>query len=68
MAKNLGISRELVYNWLEYLNNSGLLNEIYAYGKGNSLIRKPAKIYLNNTNLMHAVHRSLKRETEIGAV
>ena len=49
MSKNLGISRELIYNCLEYLSSSGLLNEVFPPGKGNNLVRKPAKIYLLTT-------------------
>jgi uncharacterized protein len=62
MSKNLGISREMIYNCLEYLN------DLFASGKGNNLIRKPGKIYLNNTNLLNAVHGSLKLESEIGGI
>ena len=68
MSKNLGISREMIYNCLEYLNSSGLLNDLFPSGKGNNLIRKPGKIYLNNTNLLNAVNGSLKLETEIGGI
>lgn len=68
MSKNLGVSRELVYNCLEYLSGSGLLNDVFPFGKGNSLVRKPAKIYLNNSNLLNAINRSLKREAEVGGV
>jgi len=68
MSKNLGISREMVYNCLEYLSSSGLLNDLFPSGKGNALIRKPGKIYLNNVNLLHAIHGSLKLESEIGGL
>lgn len=68
MSKNLGVSRELVYDCLEYLSSSGLLNDVFPAGKGNNLIRKPAKIYLNNSNLLNAMNRSLKREAEVGGV
>lgn len=68
MSKNLGISRELVYNCLEYLTHSGLLSEVAPFGKGNTLIRKPGKIYLSNSNLLYAIHGSLKTETDIGAI
>jgi len=53
---------------IKYLGNSGLLNDVFAAGKGNNLIRKPAKIYLNNSNLLGAINRSLKRDTEVGGV
>lgn len=68
MSKNLGISREMVYNCLEYLNSSGLLNDLFPSGKGNRLIRKPSKIYLNNANLLNAIHGSLKLESDIGGI
>lgn len=68
ISKSLGISREVVYNCLEYLKNSGLLNDIYPSGKGHSLIRKPAKIYLNNVNLLHAIQGSLRLETDVGGI
>lgn len=68
MSKNLGISRELVYNCLEYLSSSGLLNEVFASGKGNNLIRKPAKIYLNNSNILNAINGTLKLETDVGGI
>jgi predicted AAA+ superfamily ATPase len=68
MSKNLGISRELVYNCLEYLNNSGLLQDVFSGSKGNNLIRKPAKIYLNNSNLLHAINRSLKQDNDRGGI
>lgn len=68
MSKNLGVSREMVYNCLEYLINSGLLNEILPAGKGNHLIRKPAKLYLNNSNLLNAIYGNLKLEGDIGGI
>lgn len=68
MSKNLGVSREMVYNCLEYLSSSGLLNDIFPSGKGNNLIRKPGKIYLNNVNLLYAIHGSLKLESDIGGI
>lgn len=68
ISKNLGISREMVYNCIEYLNSSGLLNDLFSSGKGHSLIRKPSKIYLNNVNLLYAIHGSLKLESDIGGI
>lgn len=68
MSKNLGISREMVYNCLEYLSSSGLLNDIFPAGKGNNLIRKPGKIYLNNSNLLNAIHGQLRLENDVGGI
>ncbi|MEN9654234.1 MAG: hypothetical protein RL235_346 [Chlamydiota bacterium] len=68
MSKNLGSSRELVYNCIEYLSSSGLLNEVFPFGKGNTIIRKPGKIYLNNPNLLYAINGSLKLRADVGGV
>lgn len=68
MSKNLGVSREMLYNCLEHLNSSGLLCDLFPSCKGNSLIRKPGKIYLNNSNLLTAINGSLKFEGNVGAI
>lgn len=68
ISKNLGISREMVYNCLEHLSSSGLLNTILPFGKGNCLVRKPGKIYLNNVNLLNAINGSLKVEGDVGGI
>lgn len=67
ISSSVGVSREVVYNCLEYLGHSGLLQNLYAAAEGMKLVRKPGKIYLNNTNLLHAINGSLKRESSMGA-
>jgi len=66
ISSSLGVSREMVYNCLEYLGQSGLLHNLYPAGEGMKLIRKPGKIYLNNTNLLSAINGTLKRDSGIG--
>ena len=68
ISSSLGISREVIYNCLEYLGHSGLLSNLYPTAEGMKLIRKPGKIYLNNTNLLHAINGSLKRDSGSGGV
>ncbi len=68
ISKNLGVSREMIYNCLEYLIRSGLLNEVFHSGRGNTLVRKPGKIYINNTNLLYAIHGNLRLETDLGGI
>ncbi|MBS0629802.1 MAG: ATP-binding protein [Verrucomicrobia bacterium] len=68
MSKNLGISRETIYECLDYLSHSGLLMDLYPSGRGNALVRKPGKIYLNNANLLNAIHGSLKLESDVGGI
>lgn len=66
MSKNLSTSREMIYNCLEYLSQSGLLIELPPSGKENQLIRKPGKIFLNNGNLLNTIYGSLKIEGDGG--
>lgn len=66
ISSSLGVSREIVYNCLEYLGHAGLLQNLYYAAEGTKLIRKPGKIYLNNTNLLYAINGTLKRESGIG--
>lgn len=68
ISSSIGVSRELIYNCLEYLNHSGLLQNVYPQAEGMKLIRKPGKIFLNNTNLLHAINGSLKRDAGVGGV
>ena len=68
ISSSIGVSREVIYNCLEYLDHAGLLQNLYVRAEGMKLIRKPSKIYLNNTNLLHAINGSLKREGGLGAV
>ncbi len=66
ISSGLGVSREVIYNCLEYLGHSGLLQNLFPAAEGMKLIRKPGKIYLNNTNLLRAINGSLKRDVGIG--
>lgn len=68
MSNTFNVSREMIYNALEYLNRSGLLNNLFPFAKGNALLRKPGKIYLNNPNLLYAINGSIKLDARRGTV
>lgn len=48
------ISRVKLYDYIEYLNDGQMLLLVDEYVQGIKKINKPAKIYLNNTNLLFA--------------
>ncbi len=48
------ISRAKLYDYIEFLNDGQMLLLVDEYVKGIKKINKPAKIYLNNTNLLFA--------------
>lgn len=66
ISKDLKVSREIIYNCLEHLAQSGLLNNVYPDAQGLKLVRKPGKIYLENTNLICAINGILKLTGDIG--
>lgn len=46
------------YKYLGFLENSELISLLRTSAKGNKVIQKPEKIFLNNTNLIHAISQS----------
>lgn len=68
ISKQLGITRETVYDGFDYLQQGGLLSNLYPCATGLKLIRKPGKIFMNNTNLLNAVNGSLHFQTDAGSV
>ena len=48
------ISRAKLYDYIGYLNDARLVNMIDEQSRGLSKLVKPAKIYMNNTNLIYA--------------
>ncbi|WP_057937718.1 ATP-binding protein [Algoriphagus resistens] len=64
IARKVETSRDSVYEWLTQLEKARLLNFLIAEGKGVSLLQKPDKVYLENTNLSYA----LKANPEIGSI
>lgn len=68
MSRELGISKEYVYTYLEYLDASGMISSIASGGKGYKLTRKPSKVLMGNSNLLFAVNSSMMAESEKGTV
>ncbi|MBW1678131.1 MAG: ATP-binding protein [Deltaproteobacteria bacterium] len=55
ISRSLGVSKPTLYGYLEYLERSGLIAGIMPSARGHKLIRKPAKLYIDNTNLLKAI-------------
>ena len=68
MSRDLGLSKEYVYAYLEYLDLAELTHSLRGGGKGYRLIRKPEKIFMENPNLLYAINSHLMAESEQGAV
>jgi predicted AAA+ superfamily ATPase len=64
IAKSAQISRVKLYDYISYLNDGQMLLLIDENIKGIKKVQKPAKIYLNNTNLLFAYCQN----SEVGTV
>ena len=61
LSRKLDVSRDSVYAWFQHLERAKLLNLLRHAGKGSSLLQKPDKVYLENTNLAYALKPSADR-------
>jgi predicted AAA+ superfamily ATPase len=55
LARSLGIAKETTYNYLDYLEQSGLIAYLPKSRSGVTAVRKPEKIYLANPNVYAAL-------------
>jgi hypothetical protein len=67
LSGDLGITRQTVYVYLDHLERAGLLRSITPVGAGATLIRRRAKILMDNPNLLRAVSQDLGAGDLLGA-
>ncbi len=53
LAMDVQTSRTTIMNYIKFLNDARLLNAIYR--KGEDFPKKPVRLLMNNTNLMHVM-------------
>ena len=68
LAKSLGISRESLYLYLEYLEAAGLLRMLRAPDRGHKAVRKPKKIYLSDPNMFYTILGERMALDSVGAM
>ena len=54
LAKEINTSRATVMNYIKYLSDSRLINLVYPVGQ--EFPKKPAKVIMNNSNLIYAIY------------
>jgi len=64
ISKTVGISKNTLKQYIVYLNKANLISSLGGISRGNSYIKKPDKLYLNNTNLFEVLCANL----EIGTI
>ena len=55
LSYEMKLNRASMLKYLTYLNKAELINVLLPANKGMSMLTKPEKIYLNNTNLLYAL-------------
>lgn len=55
LSEKIGISRNTLLLYLHYLEKAKLINMLSTAGKSVSILQKPDKLYLENTNLQYAL-------------
>ena len=59
LASKMQVSRKTVLLYITYLQQAGVLNSIHKDSYGMGILKKPEKIYLDNTNYMFAIKADL---------
>lgn len=68
ISRELRLSKEYVYIYIEALEKAGLIRSLFLRQKGFKSVRKPSKIYLNNPNLYKLFTGKKGMDPERGAV
>ncbi len=55
LAQKTSIHRNTIPNYIQHLEQAKILNLLYPAGNSFAILRKPEKVYLNNTNLIYAL-------------
>ena len=55
LSERIGVSRNTLISYLNYLNDAKITQNIYANSIGITILQKPEKIYLQNTNFIYAL-------------
>lgn len=53
LSEKTGIHRNTLVSYIHYLEKAQIINAVYPAGISISILQKPEKIYLNNTNLSY---------------
>jgi predicted AAA+ superfamily ATPase len=66
LASHLSIDHKTANHYLEILQRTGMIKMLFPNVHGNKILRKPTKIYLDNTTLLAAVNTFLSSNIDLG--
>jgi len=58
LSANTGISRPTMLEYINYLEKASLLTSVNQKAKGYSILSKPDKLFMHNTNLIQAISQN----------
>lgn len=59
LSDSTNISRPKVYEYLNYLENAKIINSLHSKAKGYSILSKPEKLFMQNTNITYALTNNI---------
>ncbi len=68
LAGNLGIDDKTALNYVSMLQKTGLVTMLFSDKRGGSLVRKPEKVFLENTTMYHSVCFDLGQIIDTGTI
>lgn len=68
LGKSLSMDSKTVMHYLTILQETGLVRLIFTDRSGSSLIRKPVKMFLDNTSLLHGIVKNLGKSVNTGTI
>lgn len=68
LATSLGMDDKTAASYLQILTETGLIRTVLPSGRGHALVRRPQKLFLDNTTLYHALCEGLGQAADTGMV
>ncbi len=68
IAKHVGVAHQTIEHYLHILESVGLVHLLYPYEGGGLHLRKPQKIFVHNTTLMHTLQAFVGRDLYKGTL
>lgn len=66
IARNIGVAHQTVEHYLHILDRVGLITLVYPVEGGGQYLRKPQKIFIHNTALLHTLNSLVGSELNQG--
>ncbi len=68
ISKNIGLDNKTIQNYLEILQETGLVSLVKENKSGSGMLKATEKIYLNNPTIYKAISREVGFECSLGSI